>query len=489
MSFNDLDNRDIPIDKEIVSISIDEVNEAVKNINIQLPILEDKGFDEKLINEIFRYFHSIKGLAGLLNLSTMKDLCQKIEDILGKIRAGKISINSESLDLIYHGIDIIKNIIDSFKNKKNIDDHADDIHDLTNKLVHLNNPSKKVKITKEAKAAKITKAAKKTVKKSPVKKIPKKEADFLEKPKILEDTFRIKTKKLDYIMNRANEISVNSIQLLGNFNEIKILAGEIKKLKHDVKKLITDNDSKPAKIKNILNNIHSNMLEYIGNLDKVIEGVTISSSQLSDGIIKARMVSIDEIFSQFPKLVRDISRKYNKKIKFDIKSNNLEIDKQLVELIYMPLVHILRNAVDHGIETKAKRIKKGKHEKGHLELTSEKDEFFLYVIVKDDGGGIDPEVIKKIALKKKLITKEKLEKLPSAMVYDLICLPGFSTKTKVTEISGRGVGMDVVKDNVEKINGTLEISSEINKGTVFKMIIPTNIALIRGFLYEEQPDD
>ena len=290
-------------------------------------------------------------------------------------------------------------------------------------------------------------------------------------------------------MNRANEISVNSIQLLGNFNEIKILAGEIKKLKHDVKKLITDNDSKPAKIKNILNNIHSNMLEYIGNLDKVIEGVTISSSQLSDGIIKARMVSIDEIFSQFPKLVRDISRKYNKKIKFDIKSNNLEIDKQLVELIYMPLVHILRNAVDHGIETKAKRIKKGKHEKGHLELTSEKDEFFLYVIVKDDGGGIDPEVIKKIALKKKLITKEKLEKLPPAMVYDLICLPGFSTKKKVTEISGRGVGMDVVKDNVEKINGTLEISSEINKGTVFKMIIPTNIALIRGFLYEEQPDD
>ncbi len=198
--------------------------------------------------------------------------------------------------------------------------------------------------------------------------------------------------------------------------------------------------------------------------------------------MKTRMIKIGKVFNRFPRLVRDLSKETGKDINLVINGEKTELDKTLIEEINDPLVHLIRNSVDHGIESPEKRIEAGKNPKGTITLSAEHEGNHIIISIIDDGKGIDPEVIVNKAISKGIITKEKSEELSKQEIFNLIFAPGFSTAEKVTNVSGRGVGMDVVKTNVSRLRGIIDVDSEVGKGTRIDIKLPLTLAIIQGLL-------
>jgi two-component system chemotaxis sensor kinase CheA len=210
------------------------------------------------------------------------------------------------------------------------------------------------------------------------------------------------------------------------------------------------------------------------------------TNELQQLVMKTRMVKIGKVFNKYPRLVRDLSKIADKKINLVIEGEETELDKTLIEEINDPLVHLIRNSVDHGIEKENVRIENGKEPVGTIKLSAQQEGNTIIITIEDDGKGIDPEVIKNKAVSKGLISREKAEELTKQEIYNLIFLPGFSTAEVVTNISGRGVGMDVVKTNVTKLRGTIEIDSVPKKGTKISIRLPLTLAIISGLVVKVQ---
>ena len=206
------------------------------------------------------------------------------------------------------------------------------------------------------------------------------------------------------------------------------------------------------------------------------------ANELQDGVMKARMQPISKLFNRYPRLVRELTYGSDKKVKLNISGIETELDKMVIQEISDPIVHIIRNAVDHGIETTEDRISAGKNEEGNLNLKAYHEGNHVVVEISDDGKGIDPHEIKKIALKKNMMHINELEKLNSREIISLIMKPGFSTSKKITKTSGRGVGMDVVKKNIDKLNGIIEIDSKKGVKTLIRIKLPLTIAIIKALL-------
>ncbi|MDN5364642.1 MAG: two-component system, chemotaxis family, sensor kinase CheA [Eubacteriales bacterium] len=206
------------------------------------------------------------------------------------------------------------------------------------------------------------------------------------------------------------------------------------------------------------------------------------TSQLQEQIMKARMLPVESLFNKFPRLVRDLARNMGKEVEFIMEGQETELDRSIIEEIGDPLIHLLRNAVDHGIEPPEERVRAGKDRKGTILLKAAHEENYIVITVKDDGRGIDPERVRNIAIQKKLISPEHAQRMSEKDLVNLIFMPGLSTAQEVTDVSGRGVGMDVVKNNIEKINGSIEIFSELGKGTEFRIKLPLTLAIIRALL-------
>ncbi|MEW5947202.1 MAG: response regulator, partial [bacterium] len=211
------------------------------------------------------------------------------------------------------------------------------------------------------------------------------------------------------------------------------------------------------------------------NIGRVID-------DLQDETMKLRMLPISQVFSKFPRKVRDIARSLGKKVDFVMEGEETELDKTLIEEIEDPLMHLIRNAIDHGIETTEERTQKGKPETGMIRLTAYHEGNSVVVEVEDDGKGMDPERIRRKALERRLISEEEAAQMDDRQALNLIFIPGFSTKEEVTDLSGRGVGMDVVKDNIHKLKGTVRVRSVPGEGTVFKLKLPLTLAIIQSMI-------
>lgn len=258
-----------------------------------------------------------------------------------------------------------------------------------------------------------------------------------------QETIRVSTSNLDNIMNLVGELVINKGRLLQisqqyNINELK---------------------------------------EATGTLDKSI-------SSLQDEVMRTRMVKIEKVFSKFPRMIRDLSRKLDKNIDFEIEGQDTELDRTILDEISDPLVHLVRNAVDHGIESSQEREKTGKGEIGHIKLSARREKNNVIIEIEDDGKGLDLELLKKKALEKGLLSPSEIENLTDDEVRMLIFASGFSTKEKVTEISGRGVGMDAVKSAVEKLGGKVRVHSKMGEYTRVKIDLPPTVAIIRSLLIE-----
>jgi len=206
------------------------------------------------------------------------------------------------------------------------------------------------------------------------------------------------------------------------------------------------------------------------------------TNELQLVVMKTRMVKIGKVFNRYPRVVRDLSKDAKKMIALNLVGEDTELDKTLIEEINDPLIHLIRNSIDHGIELPEVRKSMGKSETGVINLSAEQDGNNIIIAIEDDGKGIDPEVIKEKAVSKGLISKEKAKELSKQEIFNLIFLPGFSTAEKVTNISGRGVGMDVVKTNVAKLRGIINIESTVGKGTIITIKLPLTLAIIQGMI-------
>ncbi|WP_418791314.1 chemotaxis protein CheW [Phosphitispora sp. TUW77] len=234
----------------------------------------------------------------------------------------------------------------------------------------------------------------------------------------------------------------------------------------------------------ILNQMESEyeMDEMSQDLGRTSVHIARVTTQLQEHIMKARMLPVENLFNKFPRMVRDLSQKAGKEVNFIMTGQETELDRSIIEEIGDPLIHLLRNAVDHGLELPEERESMGKNRVGHLKLQASHEENHIIITIKDDGKGINPEAVKQSGIKKGLISEEQARRLTDKEAINLIFLSGLSTVKKVTDVSGRGVGMDVVRNNIEKINGAIEINSIVEKGTEIKIKLPLTLAIIRALL-------
>ena len=272
---------------------------------------------------------------------------------------------------------------------------------------------------------------------------------------VAEQTIRVDVKRLDQLMNLIGELVLAKNRLIKIYNDVEErYEGE----------------------------------KFLEELNQVVSSISIVTTDLQIAVMKTRMLPIGKVFNKFPRLVRDLSRELGKKVKLIIEGEDTELDKSIIEEIGDPLVHMIRNSVDHGIEPPEERVKLGKPEEGTVWLRAYNEGNMIVIEIKDDGKGMDPDVLKRKAIEKGIITESEAANMSDKEAFMLIFKPGFSTASKVTSVSGRGVGMDVVKTNIEKLNGIIEVDSAPGKGTTFKLKIPLTLAIIQALLVASQED-
>ncbi|HPP86589.1 MAG TPA: chemotaxis protein CheW [bacterium] len=259
---------------------------------------------------------------------------------------------------------------------------------------------------------------------------------------------------------------------------IKVPMERIDKLMGIIGELIVSKGTLQILAKEIA--VKYNMIQLSRRTKEIADLFNRLSDELQNTVMNIRMMPVKNVFNRFPRLVRDIAKKNDKKVKLVMRGEDTELDKTVIEKINDPLLHMIRNSVDHGIETPAERRKAGKSEEGTIILSAWNQGNNVYIELQDDGRGIDEEAVKNKALEKGLVTETKLEKMSKKDILNFIFMPGFSTAKKVTEVSGRGVGMDVVKTNIISIAGTIEIDSEKNFGTKILLILPLTLAVSKG---------
>lgn len=468
--------------KEIVNSFIVETKEIIDSLDIDLIELEQNPDAEEIINKVFRSFHTIKGTSSFLNLTRLTTLTHRCEDILNKIRKKEAILTPDIMDLLLQGFDKIKELVFKIETEKNEDVDTDGIVEkltvLYNSLGVVEKPKEEVEVKKEEQEIQIE--------------LNRDNENTFESEQIEE------TEQISVETEKPKEIENKNVSTASPDNEAKkeqaLKQTETKKtdntIRVDVERLddLLNNVSELVLGRNRLAQINMDVsTEYEGTklareLAETTKLIDMMTNELQQLVMKVRMVKIGKVFNKYPRLVRDLSKIADKKINLIIEGEDTELDKTLIEEINDPLVHLIRNSVDHGIEKEEVRIANGKDPVGTIKLSAVQEGNTVIITIEDDGKGIDPEVIKNKAISKGLISKEKADELTKQEIYNLIFLPGFSTAEVVTNISGRGVGMDVVKTNVTKLRGTIEIDSVPKKGTKISIRLPLTLAIITGLV-------
>jgi two-component system chemotaxis sensor kinase CheA len=271
----------------------------------------------------------------------------------------------------------------------------------------------------------------------------------------VEQTIRVDVKRLDHLMNLIGELVLGKNRLI--------------KINDDVEERYEGE-------------------AFLEELNQVVSIVSLVTTDLQIAVMKTRMLPIGKVFNKFPRMIRDLSRELNKKIELEITGEETELDKSIVEEIGDPLVHIIRNSCDHGIETPDVRLAAGKEEGGTIQLKAYHEGNHIVIQIIDDGKGLDADMLKSKSIEKNIITEKEADTMSEKEAFGLIFRPGFSTAAQVTSVSGRGVGMDVVKTNIEKLNGMIDIDSEVGQGTSMKLKIPLTLAIIQALLVGVQEE-
>ena len=430
--------------QELVQDFLVETNEIIENLDHDLVELESNQNDLELLNKIFRGAHTMKGSSSFLGFNKLAELTHHAEDILNKLRKGEMVVTREIMDTLLEFVDKTKQIISDIENGTDTADVASVINDLK-----LASEGKLVGKKPAAASAPAAQAAAPAQAATP-KAAPKQEAKQHQATQV-EQTIRVDVSRLDSLVNLVGELVLSR-------NRLSQIAGELEN-----------------KFEN----------EYlVEQLLDVTSAIGMNTTELQLAIMKTRMIAIGKVFNKFPRVVRDIARDTGKEIELIISGEETELDKQVIESIGDPLLHMIRNSCDHGVETPEVRVAKGKPRTGTVLLSAYHEGNHVVIEIKDDGAGMDPDKLKRKAIEKGVITLDEANNMDDKQAFGLIFKAGFSTAEKITNISGRGVGMDVVRNNIEKLNGIITIDSKINEGSTFFLKLPLTLAIIQALLVE-----
>ncbi|OOQ04364.1 chemotaxis protein CheA [Helicobacter pylori] len=538
--------------QEIMEDFLIEAFEMNEQLDQDLVELEHNPEDLDLLNRIFRVAHTIKGSSSFLNLNILTHLTHNMEDVLNRARKGEIKITPDIMDVVLRSIDLMKTLLvtirdtgsDTNNGKENEIEEAvkqlqaitsqnlegaketsgtkeapkevkEEIKEKTKEEVKANktptaeNPAsdnpladepdldyanmsaeeveaeierllnKRQEADKERRAQKKQEAkpkqeeqAKPKQEVTPTKEPPKTEtpkapktetkakakADTEENkaPSIgVEQTVRVDVRRLDHLMNLIGELVLGKNRLIRIYGDVEE--------RYDGEK-------------------------FLEELNQVVSSISAVTTDLQLAVMKTRMQPVGKVFNKFPRMVRDLSRELGKSIELIIEGEETELDKSIVEEIGDPLIHIIRNSCDHGIEPLEERRRLNKPETGKVQLSAYNEGNHIVIKISDDGKGLDPVMLKEKAIEKGVISERDAEGMSDREAFNLIFKPGFSTAKVVSNVSGRGVGMDVVKTNIEKLNGIIEIDSEVGVGTTQKLKIPLTLAIIQALLVGVQEE-
>jgi len=463
--------------QEIFESFLVETREILEQLDLDLVELENSPDDADLLNKIFRSFHTIKGTAGFLGLIKLQKITHNGEDILNKLRKGEMRINEAIMDAILKAYDSIGELVEVIEANKNEDYDAEGVIAQLQSVLDGSAPPVKTKPKPEPVSKPEPEEKLEPVQETVEDETPS-SADLEKEPEPVIEQIEIPKPK--QIVEQPKKEAAPAITVKKGENTIRVDVERLDDLLNFVSELVLG--------RNMLAQINTEAnIEYEGtklarSLSDATRQVDLMTTELQLAVMKTRMVKIGKIFNRFPRVVRDLAKDAGKKIQLIIKGEETELDKTLIEEINDPLVHLVRNSADHGVEKPEDRVKAGKNEKGTITLSAEHEGNNIIITIEDDGKGIDPEKIKEKAISKGIVSAEKAKELSKQEVFNLIFSPGFSTAEKVTNVSGRGVGMDVVKTNVTKLRGIINIESEVGVGTKMIIKLPLTLAIIHGLL-------
>ncbi len=529
--------------QEIMEDFLIEAFEMNEQLDQDLVELEHNPEDLDLLNRIFRVAHTIKGSSSFLNLNILTHLTHNMEDVLNRARKGEIKITPDIMDVVLRSIDLMKTLLvtirdtgsDTNNGKENeIEEAVKQLQAITSQnlegakertkeapqkenkeeakeenkenkakaptaenpasdnpladepdLDYANMSAEEVEaeierlLNKRQEADKERRAQKKQEDQAKPKQevTPTKETPKTETPKVpkaetktkakadteenkapsigVEQTVRVDVRRLDHLMNLIGELVLGKNRLIRIYSDVEE--------RYDGEK-------------------------FLEELNQVVSSISAVTTDLQLAVMKTRMQPVGKVFNKFPRMVRDLSRELGKSIELIIEGEETELDKSIVEEIGDPLIHIIRNSCDHGIEPLEERRRLNKPETGKVQLSAYNEGNHIVIKISDDGKGLDPVMLKEKAIEKGVISERDAEGMSDREAFNLIFKPGFSTAKVVSNVSGRGVGMDVVKTNIEKLNGIIEIDSEVGVGTTQKLKIPLTLAIIQALLVGVQEE-
>ncbi|RVZ68724.1 chemotaxis histidine kinase/response regulator CheAY2 [Helicobacter pylori] len=519
--------------QEIMEDFLIEAFEMNEQLDQDLVELEHNPEDLDLLNRIFRVAHTIKGSSSFLNLNILTHLTHNMEDVLNRARKGEIKITPDIMDVVLRSIDLMKTLLVTIRDTGSDTNNGkeNEIEEVVKQLQAITSQNlegvKETSGTKEAPQKENKEEAKEENKENKAK-APTAEYSASDNPLADEPD-------LDYANMSAEEVEAEIERLLNKRQEADKERRAQKK--QEAKQEVTPTKEAPktetkAKVKadteenkapsigveqtvrvdvrrldhlmnligelvlgkNRLIRIYSDVEErydgekFLEELNQVVSSISAVTTDLQLAVMKTRMQPVGKVFNKFPRMVRDLSRELGKSIELIIEGEETELDKSIVEEIGDPLIHIIRNSCDHGIEPLEERRRLNKPETGKVQLSAYNEGNHIVIKISDDGKGLDPVMLKEKAIEKGVISERDAEGMSDREAFNLIFKPGFSTAKVVSNVSGRGVGMDVVKTNIEKLNGIIEIDSEVGVGTTQKLKIPLTLAIIQALLVGVQEE-
>jgi two-component system chemotaxis sensor kinase CheA len=529
--------------KEFIAES-EEILEDAGEFLLKIQENIDVQVDPDLVNALFRAMHTLKGMAGLFGFQGITDLSHDLEDLLDDVRLGKIEMTEDVIAFLFKFVDILRSLVENLKSKpeaeEDVSKHLEKIRKFRESLM-TNGETKTLKGVISDELLKVLSEYEEHRLRSNLKEengiyfiktvfslmefdillkeMTEKIKDFGELISTMPTSEDVPDGSIGFNLMIGSSMTREQLKKKLKFNVEELVkpvspggvtivldevpepeekiedvskAVSLKKatttVRVDIEKLdgILNSIGELSLVKNSVKNIWAELSEEYGHTPLVINFYRIGQSlerrlaELQNQVLSIRMVPIGQIFSRLGQVIRRYSRSIGKKLDLQVFGENTEIDKFLAEEVIDPLVHIVRNAIDHGIEPASERKAKGKDEAGGIRLRAYQRGNSVVIEVEDDGDGIDMKKIKKRAIERGLI--KQTDELIDREIYDLMFAPGFSTSESVSEVSGRGVGLDIVKDKLSSLGGIVEVHSIKDKGTTFVLTLPITLAIIRALM-------
>ncbi|MDO8948510.1 MAG: hybrid sensor histidine kinase/response regulator [Desulfocapsaceae bacterium] len=449
--------------KKFISRFVEEAREHIKRLGEGLDAMSRDSGDSENINAVFRSAHTIKGSSRMLKLSAITETAHKMEDVLGALRDGSLHYRPELGSLLYRGVDAIAVLVESLAKSGDGATLPPVNEALCASLAQVATGELSAAVTQSSSIDLASDGAQLTVKSTPP---PLATPTLPAQAKLnTADTVRVRLAKLDELIKLMGEVVSSHATLRQRLHDIRVI----------------ERDASPESWEQ-----HWVRLHHFGlTLRDDVQSQELLMDELHDKALIMRMLPLAMVFDSAGRVVRDLAHSVGKEVECVVSGAEIELDRQMIDKLSEPVIHLLRNAIDHGLETSAVRLAFGKSSQGRVILSARQDGGWVVIKVADDGGGVPVEAVREKALRKGFISAEQATGLSDQEVVDLIFLPGFSTSAIITDISGRGVGMDVVKQSiVDDLQGEVTVETRLGVGTTFSLRLPLSLAVMRVLLVD-----